>query len=125
MDHLENQPSAADFKVALFYETRGRIKEAPDVIYDTSKVKSDMKHIAETFFGRPNYLTIDGRPVFYVYLTRWLNTRLADPQLLNEVIDLMKQGAADAGYTNVYFVGDHAYRLLNHPSPETIQPLVF
>ena len=117
MDYLESQSSASEFKVALFYETLGRIKESPKGSgqYDTSNVKSDLRHIAEIYFARPNYLRINGQPVLFVYLTRTLDKK----KLLKDVIALMRKGASEAGFHDIYIVGDHAFGKL--PKDECLE----
>jgi hypothetical protein len=105
-EYLEScQP--AHFQLAIFYESKGRIKERPKKSgnYDTSSVKQDLHYIAETYFGRPNYLRIDGKPVLFIYLTR----TLAKQGILQYVVALMREGAQQAGYNDVYIVGDHAF----------------
>jgi len=107
MEYLESQIAADDFKLALFYETTGLIKEKVKGSrqYDTCHVKDDLKYIAETYFGRRNYLKIDGKPVLFVYLTRVLDKS----GILQDVITLMRKGAAEAGFDDIYIVGDHAF----------------
>lgn len=107
MDYLEDQIAADDFRLALFYETKGRIKEKPKGSgnYDLSHVEEDLQYIAETYFGRRNYLRINDQPVLFVYLTR----SLAEKGLLEQVVSLMRQGAAAAGFGEIYIVGDHAF----------------
>ena len=108
MDYLESQIAADDFKLAIFYETKGCIKEKlkGSKQHDVSNVKKDLKYIAETYFGRPNYLQINGCPVLFVYLTRSLEKH----GILQKVVKLMRQGAAEAGFDDIYIVGDHAFQ---------------
>jgi hypothetical protein len=101
------EESSVNFQLALFYETKGRIMERPKGSghYDTSLVKKDLLYITETYFGRPNYVRIDGKPVLFVYLTR----TLARKGILQDVVELMREEAKEAGYTDIYIVGDHAF----------------
>jgi hypothetical protein len=109
-----------DFQVSMFCETIGRIQEinSPSgIFYDINNVKSDIRHIASQYFGHPNYLKIDDKPVLFVHLSRWLHSK----GLLKVAIKLMRKGASEAGYEEIYIVGDHAY---NDPSelPEQYEP---
>jgi hypothetical protein len=95
---MESQKSTSDFpikefKTAMFYETLEHIKEIGRGRYDTSLVKGHIEFIANEYFKRPNYFKIDGKPVLFVYLSRWLYTNPDHPNLLSEMINLMRQGA--------------------------------
>lgn len=99
----QDQPSSKHW-VALFYETRGRIKESEG--YSTHRVTSDISYICEAgYFDHENYFRIDGRPVLFVYLTR----ALEEMGLLTDVIQMMRQ-AAKACVQDLYLVGDHVFR---------------
>jgi hypothetical protein len=115
---MENQTSTDtfpinNFKIALFYETLSRIPQIGTTgTYNTSRVKGDIEYMATTYFGRPNYLKIDGKPVLFVYLTRVLqmknSTNPSHSNLLSEVIDLMREAASSKDYL-LYIAGDQAY----------------
>jgi uncharacterized protein YeaC (DUF1315 family) len=111
LSYMKNEPSTADFpvvdfKVAMLYEAPSRVRlNSATGLYDTSKVKSDVQHLASKFFSHPNYLLINGKPVIYVYLTRWLQ----GIKVLDKVIALMREGATTAGYPGIYIVGDHSF----------------
>ncbi len=99
-DHILTHPDLDDMKIALFYETSGRMKD----FTDDNNVASDIKYIAQNYFDHPNYYTIDGRPVLFVYLTRVLarNGNLAS------TMDLMRDAAAEEGY-EIYIIGDQVF----------------
>jgi hypothetical protein len=124
---MESQTSTSDFpikdfKTAMFYETLEHIKEIGTTgKYNTSLVKGHIEFTADTYFKRENYLKIDGKPVLFVYLTRWLYTRPGHQNLLSEVINLMRQGASGKGY-EIYVIGDHAY---DDPSTLPVPPKAF
>jgi len=99
-DYILEHPGLGDMKIALFYETTGRIPDFTDL----SKVSADITYIAENYFNHPNYYTIDGRPVLFVYLTRVLSNR----GLLDETMDLMRAAANSSGY-DIYIVGDQVF----------------
>lgn len=87
-------------KIALFYETRGRVNSDGDV----SKVFGDLAYAAEEYFGSEHYLKINGRPVFFVYLARWLS----QIGRLEAAVSEMRKGAMSKGY-EIYIVGDSAF----------------
>jgi hypothetical protein len=111
MNYMESQSFVADFrvsdfKVAMLYEIPSRVRLNSNTgQYDTGKVKSDIEYLASNYFSRPNYLLIDDKPVVYVYLTRLLFAN----NILDEVIALMRAGANNTGYPEIYIVGDHAF----------------
>jgi glycoprotein endo-alpha-1,2-mannosidase len=96
-------PKIGDHKIALFYETIGRIKEEEE--FSTHRVTPDIDYISTEYFDHPNYFRIDGRPVLFVYLTR----KLEAIGILEDVIKLMRQAARRSGH-DIFIVGDHAFR---------------
>ena len=102
-----------DHKIALFYETTGRIREKDG--YSTDNVIPDITYICQTYFQHPNYFRIDGRPVLFVYLTRLLE-RLG---LLDDVVRDMQRTARKEGY-DIYIVGDQVFR--DAPENESVLP---
>ena len=98
--HILPHAELGDMKIALFYETSGRIQGFSDL----SNVSSDISYIAANYLDHPNYLRIDDRPVLFIYLTRVLSSR----GVLAETVDLMRTAATEAGF-EIYLVGDHAF----------------
>ena len=89
-------------RVALFYETKGRITPGKDI----NNAYTDIAYAAKTYFGDPNYLRIGGRPVIAVYVTRALSVdRLA------EAVEKMRRAAKDNGH-QIYIIGDQVF---GHP----------
>jgi hypothetical protein len=119
LDYMKNQTSNStfpinSFKTAIFYESSSRIPQIGTTnTYNTSRVKGDIEYMATKYFNHPNYLKIGDRPVVFVYLTRSLYSKNSTKpvyyaNLLEEVIDLMRQGASNNGFT-LYIIGDHAF----------------
>jgi glycoprotein endo-alpha-1,2-mannosidase len=98
-----------DHKIALLYETTGRVKEADG--YDTKRVATDMQYICPTYFNHSNYYRIDGRPVLFLYLTRLLTIK----SVLADVVRIMVENCI--GY-NVFIVGDQVWKEAPAPSSE-------
>jgi len=100
-DYIMPHPDLKDMKLCLFYETMGRV----DVeTLDTSKVFGDISYAAETYFAKPNYYKINGRPVLFVYLTRSLEKL----EILARVLSIMRTAASKKGH-QLYIVGDHTH----------------
>ncbi|MFB0552617.1 MAG: LamG-like jellyroll fold domain-containing protein [Phycisphaerae bacterium] len=59
---------ASELRYAILYESTGRLGSFSDPDY--SNLLPDFKYFADNFFGNPNYLKINGRPVVFIYLTR-------------------------------------------------------
>ena len=94
-------PMLGKHKIALLYETLGRIQQ--EFNYSTNQVASDIEYICQSYFDHPNYFTINGRPVLFVYLTR----KLQALGLMTTVIDLMR--GANCGNHTLYIVGDQVF----------------
>ena len=99
-DYVLEHPDLNDMKIALFYETSGRMSD----FTDQSNVRSDIEYMAEHYFGHPNYYTINGKPVLFVYLTRVLSSK----GVLVSTMDIMRDAASDAGF-GLYIVGDQVF----------------
>lgn len=104
-------------KIAIFYETTGRIREQDG--YALDNVKTDLEYLCQEYFNHPNYYTMgvdaDGNadatsqtryPAFFVYLTR----KLEAEEVLPNAIALMREGARDAGCGEIFIVGDQVFQ---------------
>jgi hypothetical protein len=116
LNHILKHPDIGKINIALFYETDGRIKQNLDGTWNTSRVVPDIQHIAQNYFGHPQYLKIGGKPVLFVYLTRSLFSR----GILANVTNLMRTTASQSGYS-LYIVGDHVWQSAP-TTPTTYQP---
>ena len=90
-------------KIALFYETNGRIRE-PE--FSLERVGNDMVHICENYFGHANYYTINNRPVLFMYVTR----KYSQVGMLEEALLIMRSIAVGYGF-NPYIIGDQVFQL--------------
>lgn len=99
-DHIMKHPDLKGMKIALFYETSGRMKDFTDL----SNVASDISYMAKNYFKHPNYYKIDGRPVLFVYLTRVLSGK----GILRNTMEIMRSTAIDAGF-EIYIIGDQVF----------------
>jgi PKD repeat protein len=99
-DYILQHPDLNEMKIALFYETTGRIPDFTDL----SNVRSDIEYMAENYFNHPNYFTIEGKPVLFVYLTRVLSAR----GVLDNTLNIMRDAAANAGL-ELYIAGDQVF----------------
>lgn len=99
-NHVLTHPELKDFKIAVHYETVGRTHD----FMDYSKLGPDFSYLAEHFFGHPNYLRIDGKPVVIVYLTRVLSSL----GTLQSSLNTMREAAGAAGH-DIYIMGDQVF----------------
>ena len=100
LNYILQHPDLSDFKIAVHYETTGRTNNFTDY----SNLGPDITYLAENYFGHPNYLRIDGKPVLFIYLTRalsWWGT-------LQSSLDTIRSAAAGAGYS-LFIVGDQVF----------------
>ncbi len=116
-NHILVHKQLGNHKVAIFYETTGRIRERDN--YDLVNVKSDLNYLCRQYFSHPNYyrMGVDENgnadvssqsklPVLFVYLTR----KLEDLGLLHKVIQLMREGAKEGGCDKIFIVGDQVFQ---------------
>ena len=99
-DDILVHPDLGNLKIALFYETSGRIPDFSDI----SNVESDISYMAKNYFGHPNYFKINGKPVLFIYLTRVLSNN----GILKNTVDIMRNTALKAGF-EIYLVGDQVF----------------
>ena len=100
LKHILKHPDLGDFKIAILYETEGRTKGFTDY----SNPGLDITYLAEHYFGHPNYLKIDDKPVLFIYLTRVLSSR----GTLRKSLEAIRNAAATANFS-LYIVGDQVF----------------
>eukprot|EP00980_Cylindrotheca_fusiformis_P002397 scaffold558_cov111-Cylindrotheca_fusiformis.AAC.15 len=98
-DVILQHEDLGDMKIALHYETSGRIPED-----DTSNVAPDIAYMCQTYFSHPNYYRIDGKPVLVIYISRDLETK----GILDDVLQRMRSTASSYGH-DLYIIGDHIF----------------
>lgn len=93
-------------QMAIFYESagllgmeRGRIRIDEDAIQQLTK---DMRYLAKHYFGHPNYLKIEGRPVLFIYLTRAFYGQV------EAGLQALRDAARQEGH-EVYLIGDEVF----------------
>ncbi len=101
-------PSAGRMRFAILYESGVLLKRTGASIdlddnANRTKFVEDMKYVASTFFHRPNYLQIGGRPVVFLYLSRVFagNVALAMGQA--------RAAVKTATGKDMFIVGDEVY----------------
>jgi hypothetical protein len=67
-NHILTHAQAGELKYAIMYESTGRLGSFSSPDY--SRLVPDVQYLSDNYFGNPNYLKIDGRPVIFIYLTR-------------------------------------------------------
>jgi hypothetical protein len=109
-DFFLKSPNIYKVQWAIFYDfplrlrqTAGLEQYADSFDFDEPDVYStfvaDFKHFAQKYFGNPQYLTIDGRPVIYIWATN------AYQGNLEAALRDARQVVAELGY-DVFIVGD-------------------
>ena len=96
-----------DIRFAMLYETGERLGGGTGGLSRVnlndpstfSIIRSDFAHIARNYFSHPSYLTIDGRPVVYIYATGAIVTDIAAP------FAKLRQYLRGLGF-EPYFIGD-------------------
>lgn len=112
-DVILQHSALGDHKIALFYETTGRIRESEG--YSTQRVTPDIEYICRNYFTHPNYYRIDGKPVLFIYLSR----KLEGLGILDLVVGQMRLGARNNGF-QIFIAGDHVFH--RAPDDDDIHP---
>lgn len=96
-DAILPHPQAGALKYAILYESTGRFGrfESPDY----GRWIEDLTYLEEHYFNHPYYLTINGKPVIFVYLSR--------VYFRNKGHDALKEMREK--FPHVYLVGDDVF----------------
>ncbi|MBN1935492.1 MAG: glycoside hydrolase family 99-like domain-containing protein [Anaerolineae bacterium] len=106
--HLPAAALGSEIQFAVLYESAGLLKQQDghfdlDDAANRRQFVDDVRYLAETFFSRPNYLRIDGRPVLFVYLTRIFSGDVAG------AFDQVRAAVREIDGHDLYIVGDEVY----------------
>jgi hypothetical protein len=97
----------SSLRFAILYEAPGLLGfQNGSIELDDRAVErlaDDWTYLAMTYFGHPNYLTVDGRPVLCVYLTR---TFTGDVGVA--IAEVRAAVSAETGY-DLFLIGDEVY----------------
>jgi len=108
IEALVNNSLIGDIKFAILYETGERLAAGQTAglsyvnLNDPSTfsiVQSDFEHIAKEYFAHPSYLTVDGRPVVYVYATGAIVSEIVTP------LTKLRKYLNGLGF-NIFIIGD-------------------
>jgi hypothetical protein len=110
-DVFLKSPNINKVRWAIFYDFPLRLMQTPDLNVNTvpninfdqpdvyNTFVSDFVHFGTKYFGNPQYLTIDGRPVIYIWATNSFIGNLAG------AMQEARNQVAELGY-DVFIVGD-------------------
>jgi hypothetical protein len=110
-DVFLRSPNVHKVRFAIFYDLVLRLLQTEELDVDLSQginfdqpdvyttYVADFAHFAEKYFGHPQYLTIDDRPVLYIWATNAISGNFAS------AMQEARQAAAEYGF-DVFVVGD-------------------
>jgi glycoprotein endo-alpha-1,2-mannosidase len=96
-------PRCAELKYAVLYESGGRLGNPSKP--DFKNFIRDFRYLASHYFGNPNYLKLDGRPVVFVYVTRTYFNSAAARNAVAELRSIMQSRFG----VDPYLVGDDLF----------------
>ena len=85
----------------LLVDTNGEIDLSNPI--NKEQLVSDFSYLATTFFQNPNYLTVDGKPVVVLYLSRIFVGNIT------EAFDAARAAVKDATGQDVFILGDEVW----------------
>jgi glycoprotein endo-alpha-1,2-mannosidase len=102
-ESILKHPRRGELKYAVHYESTGRLGDPSNPSFNN--LVPDFRHLAGHYFGDPNYLKLDGRPVVFLYVTRaYFNSQVAR----DAVAELRAAMKAEFNL-NPYLVGDDLF----------------
>ena len=113
-DVIMKHPMRGNIKIAIHYETTGRLGDGRDRI---SNAKTDIEYMCEHYFNHENYYKIDGRPVIFIYVSR----KLHNVGTLEEALLTMRSTANKCG-TALYLIGDSVFE--SAPAETETEPFI-
>ena len=96
---------AETMKFAILWENQdqgiGGVAGEPDLMHNL------VPHWIDNFFKRPNYLTIDGKPVLFVYDTENFIRDLGGLEQAGRAIEAMRAACRAAGFAGLTLIGEY------------------
>jgi autotransporter-associated beta strand protein len=109
-NYVLTNPNASELKYAIHYESAGRLGSISSPNY--TNLLPDFEYIAQSYFNNPNYLTVNGRPVVFIYITRaYFNGTSGAHEVASLRSDLERKFGV-----NPYLIGDDIYPGNNNQS---------
>jgi hypothetical protein len=100
-----NEAGSRGMKVALLYDLAIALNTTNINLDNQTRreqITGDFRHFRSQYFGRPEYLRIDGKPVVYLYISREISS--ANQHGIEEFFNALR---ADPSIGDIYLVADH------------------
>ncbi len=104
LNHMLQSEEMDGFQFAIMYNSDSHLRRNSDdtIDFDSTNMNiflEDIYYIAQTYFSHPNYLTIDGRPVLFLYqASAYIGN-------IYEAVATMRNVVGTLGF-DVYVIGD-------------------
>ena len=93
------------FRFAIMWENINRIASSMSSRQDL--MENLMPYWIEHFFSKPNYLKIDGKPVFMIYGYQRFIEDLGGIEEARQTVDMMRQACREAGFGGMILISEH------------------
>lgn len=114
---LFNARYGDQFKFAIMWENQG--KGTAGISSEEDFLQNLLPFWIETYFKRPNYLVIDGKPLLYIYRPEFLINDLGSIEKAREALEKARTACVAAGFKGLTLLGEY-----RGSDPKLLQRLV-
>ncbi|MGC1482028.1 MAG: glycoside hydrolase family 99-like domain-containing protein [Chthoniobacterales bacterium] len=98
---------ANQMEFAVNWCTENHAAEFKPESFSDAALADAMTILCDKYFGEPNYLKVDGRPVVFLQTPIKLIAEVGGLEKMNQALERMRELARERGHDGVYFVAVH------------------